>query len=183
MKENPKLIKRIFKVLAIIFGICLGIALILGISSGSKDYSTAIDLRDIALIFVYIGGIGLILDLIALALYCTLSPTLVAEREKNKKQFDEYQKQTEQLERWKLDNIKKTAIVHTSSKKDAGSTIARGVVGAWVAGDAGAIVGASTGKMKDFTTFLIIYSDDSRETREVENGSTMYNLYIKYLEI
>ena len=73
--------------------------------------------------------------------------------------------------------------MHTSSKKDTGSTIARGVAGAWIAGDAGAIVGASTGKMNDFTTFLIIYSDDSRETNEVQNGSEMYNHYIKYLEV
>lgn len=183
MKENPRLIKRIFMILSIIFGVCFGIVLILCINSENKDYTTTNHLLDTGLVLAYIGGIGLILTLIALALYCTFSPTLIAEREKNKKQLEENQKQTEELENWKLNNIKKTVIVHISSKKDTGSTIARGVAGAWIAGDAGAIVGASTGKMNDFTTFLIIYSDDSRETNEVQNGSELYNHYIKYLEV
>ena len=183
MKNKPNLISRILKIFAILFGLCIGIALILGISSENKDYSTAKGLLKACLVFAYIGGIGLIADLIAFFLYCRFSPTLIAEREKNKKQLEEYQKQKEQLENWKLNNIKKTVIVHTSSKKDMGSTIARGVAGAWIAGDAGAIVGASTGKMKDFTTFLIIYSDDSRETREVENGSNLYNHFITFLDV
>ena len=183
MKENPKLINKIFISLAILFGVCFGIALILGISSENKDYTTTIPLLDTGLVFAYIGGIGLILTFLAFVLYCICSPTLIAQREKNKKQLETELKQAMQLENWKLNNIKKTIIVHTSSKKDTGSTIARGVAGAWIAGDAGAIVGASTGKMNDFTTFLIIYSDDSRETHEVQNGSEMYNHYIKYLEV
>ncbi|MCI8488109.1 MAG: hypothetical protein HFE36_05325 [Clostridia bacterium] len=182
-EEKPKLIKRIFKILSILFGVCLGIALILCISSESKEHKTAIRLLNTGLTFVYIGGIGLILTLIAFGLYSTFSPTLIAEREKNKKQLEEHQKEVQQLENWKLNNIKKTMIVHTSSKKDTGSTIARGVAGAWIGGNAGAIVGASTGKTNNFTTFLIVYSDDSRETREIQNGSELYNIYIKYLEV
>ncbi len=83
----------------------------------------------------------------------------------------------------RLDDIKKTIIVETHTGKDNDNTMTRGVVGALLFGATGAIVGTATAQEKTYTTFLIIYNDDSRTTQTVENGTTLYNHYIKYLEV
>lgn len=83
----------------------------------------------------------------------------------------------------KLDQIKKTVIVETHTSKDNNDTMNRGVVGALLFGATGAIVGTATAEEKSYTTFLIIFNDDSRTTQTVENGSTLYNHYIKFLEV
>lgn len=50
-------------------------------------------------------------------------------------------------------------------------------------GAAGAVVGTATAQDKSYTTFLIIFNDDSRTTQTVENESTLYNHFIKFLEV
>lgn len=87
------------------------------------------------------------------------------------------------LEREKLNNIKKTVIVETHTSKDKGEVTDRGVTGALLFGAAGAVVGTASAGDKTITTFLIVYNDDNRETRAVENGSELYNHYIKFLEV
>ena len=83
----------------------------------------------------------------------------------------------------RLDDIKKTIIVETHTGKDNDETMNRGVIGGLLFGATGAIVGTATVKDKTYTTFLIIYNDDARTTQTVENGSTLYNHYIKFLEV
>lgn len=83
----------------------------------------------------------------------------------------------------KLDQIKKTVIVETHTSKDSADAMNRGVVGAVLFGATGAVVGTATAEEKTYTTFLIIYNDDSRQTQCVENESALYNHYIKYLDV
>ncbi len=83
----------------------------------------------------------------------------------------------------RLDDIKKTVIVETHTRKDNDDTMNRGVIGGLLFGATGAIVGTATAQEKSYTTFLIIFNDDSRTTHTIENGSTLYNHYIKYLDI
>ena len=83
----------------------------------------------------------------------------------------------------KLDQIKKTVIIETHTGKDNADVMNRGVVGALLFGATGAIVGAATSEDKTITTFLIIFNDDTRTTQSVENGSTLYNHFIKFLDV
>lgn len=106
--------------------------------------------------------------------------------EQNKRVEENLRKQQEAnaqnlMER--LDDIKKTVIVETHTGKDNDDTMNRGVIGGLLFGATGAIVGTATAQEKSYTTFLIIFNDDTRTTQTVENGSTLYNHYIKYLEV
>jgi len=90
----------------------------------------------------------------------------------------------ELLEQEKLKKtIVKTMIVAGDSRKSVGSVATRGLAGGLLFGPAGAIVACSTGKNVNSTTFLIEYADGHRETRNVENNSSEYNKYIKFLEM
>lgn len=77
----------------------------------------------------------------------------------------------------------KTYIVSQDTKKSASSSIGRGIVGGILLGPIGALGGALSGKNKTRTTFLIVNDDGTRRTEEVENGSALYDLYIKHLEV
>ena len=103
---------------------------------------------------------------------------------------DEYEEAQEQEKRCIEETLRKqqetnaqNLIVETHTGKDNDNTMTRGVVGALLFGATGAIVGTATAQEKTYTTFLIIYNDDSRTTQTVENGTTLYNHYIKYLEV
>ena len=78
---------------------------------------------------------------------------------------------------------KKTMIVGADSKKSAGSSIGRGLVGGALLGPVGLIGGALSGKNKKSTTFLIEYDDGSRDTDTVKTGGMMFNVYAKYLDM
>jgi len=78
--------------------------------------------------------------------------------------------------------ISKTAIVGDDSRKSLSSTMVRGAVGAALLGPVGLLAGA-TGKNKKTTTFLIEYSDGSRETKTVKTNSSEFKNYCKYLSI
>lgn len=80
-------------------------------------------------------------------------------------------------------NIVKTMIVGADSKKSAGSSIGRGLVGGALLGPVGLIGGALSGKNKKSTTFLIEYDDGSRDTDTVKTGGMMFNMYAKYLDM
>ena len=56
-------------------------------------------------------------------------------------------------------NIVKTMIVGADSKKSAGSSIGRGLVGGALLGPVGLLGGALSGKNKKSTTFLIEYDE------------------------
>ncbi len=108
-------------------------------------------------------------------------------QEEERKQIEENLRQKQQATAQdamlRLDDIKKTLIVETHTGKDNDNTMTRGVIGGLLFGATGAIVGTATAQEKSYTTFLIIYNDESRITQTVENGSTLYNHYIKYLEV
>lgn len=77
--------------------------------------------------------------------------------------------------------------VATTSKTSTSSAIGRAVVGGAIAGDVGAIVGASTAKQKvkekHTTTFLVIYKDGHKSLETVEDDSLEYQVYVDKLEI
>ncbi len=104
-------------------------------------------------------------------------------RKRIEENLRQQQQATAQDAMLRLDDIKKTIIVETHTGKDNDNAMTRGVVGGLLFGATGAIVGTATAQEKSYTTFLIIYNDDSRTTQTVENGSTLYNHYIKYLEV
>lgn len=105
------------------------------------------------------------------------------ERKRIEENLRQQQQATAQDAMLRLDDIKKTIIVETHTGKDNDNAMTRGVVGALLFGATGAIVGTATAQEKSYTTFLIIYNDDSRTTQTVENGSTLYNHYIKFLDV
>lgn len=133
-------------------------------------------------------GIGFAFAIICYILYRVLMPKNVkADRELKKKEALERQermkREFEEREEWKRTHIKKAVIVATRVGKDNGSAIIRGVVGDALIGTSGAVIGTSTAKQKQFTTFLLVYEDDTRETKEVENGSPLYQEYINHIEV
>ena len=77
--------------------------------------------------------------------------------------------------------IVKAVILSTTQTNKTGSAVGRAVVGDFVAGPVGAIVGASTSKKKTTTRFLLIYADNFRQTVDVADGSWEYKEYMYYL--
>lgn len=82
--------------------------------------------------------------------------------------------------------IEYTKILSTSSEsqKQMGSSIAKGIVGGALFGLSGTIAGASSGKVKTKTKtkFLVVYTDGSKTTMDVDNDSVYYDTFIKYLK-
>lgn len=144
--------------------------------------------------FCLIGTCPILLILGAIINRLTMSSEekaqLVQEREeeklktqREKEVYEREQREIAEREQWKATHIKKAVIVATRVGKNNGSAILRGVVGDALIGTSGAVIGTSTAKQKQFTTFLLVYEDDTRETKEVENGSPLYQTYINYIEI
>lgn len=175
-KRNP--ILTIFWITAIICCVLLVVAVIIWCTdSADHGMGTA------ATIVASIGGSGMGLDLIAYLSYCMFSSAKVEEREEIQRECKEQQEKIQEFENWKIQNIKKTVIVSATAKKDKGNAMKRGVVGGLLFGVAGSVIGSATAHENVFTTFLVIYTDDSREIVEVKNESEQYNFYIKYLEV
>ncbi|XCH79047.1 MAG: hypothetical protein WHF31_16255 [Candidatus Dehalobacter alkaniphilus] len=79
--------------------------------------------------------------------------------------------------------VVKTIILNTSQQASVGSTVGRAVVGDFVAGGFGAVVGAMTGKKKTITRFLVFFDDESQEVVDVPDGSILYGEYVNRLEM
>lgn len=77
--------------------------------------------------------------------------------------------------------IKRTIIVSQSSRKKASSAIGRGIVGSAILGPVGLLAGASA-KSKDTTTFQVIYNNGRQETVTVNNDSSSFKEYCRYLD-
>ena len=104
------------------------------------------------------------------------------------------QKEQEKLEKEKQ-TVLKTKFIdssHTATQTatpKVGSAIGRAVVGDWVAGPAGAIVGSATAKQKvtvnekHTTTFMVYYKDGQRQHKTVDNGTELYDLYMEKLDL
>lgn len=108
-----------------------------------------------------------------------------AEIQEKKQQ--EYEEQKRQL----ADTILKTRYMSgdtvVTSKLSTSSAVGRAVVGNAIAGDVGAIVGASTAKQKTkekhTTTFLVFYKDGNKNLETVEDGTLQFEVYVDKLEI
>lgn len=168
-KNTSALIKGIFAIITIILAVFLFLSFILFVSN----------FNDGALILFCISMGGFFVELVVYCLFYFLSTSLKQERENIKRQ-EEQQRQTE-LE--KLNHIKKTVILSHATLTDNKDGMKRGIVGMALVGTAGAVIGTSTAKERQTTTFLVVYNDESRETREVENGSELYNIYVQYLDV
>lgn len=129
-----------------------------------------------------IGILGALLS-IGCVLYRAFSPKLRKEKNEQKRIIQEQNEAERRKEEEKLANIRKTIILSHATLTDKDNAVARGIVGMALIGTAGAVIGTSTAKERQTTTFLIVYNDNTRETREVENGSELYNIYIQYLEV
>lgn len=69
------------------------------------------------------------------------------------------------------EEIDYTIVVTTDSRKSATSTTVRGAIGGAIAGPAGLIGGAASGKNKKTTTFKIVYKSGKVEVKTVKNDS------------
>ncbi len=76
--------------------------------------------------------------------------------------------------------IVKTMIVADDSRKSITSAVTRGAVGGFLIGPVGLLAAASA-KNKKTTTFVIEYSDGSRETKTVKTNSSEFKKLAKYI--
>lgn len=131
--------------------------------------------------------------LICMLLGCAIAIPLAIAEKKRTKRYGKSMSQ-EQFKRIMSSDpypIIKTKILDSAhvitTQKKAGSTIARAAVGGVIAGDAGALIGASTAKKqvkeKHTTTFLVYYEGGTVVTKTVDNNSSEYHKLIDKLEI
>lgn len=182
ISKRKALMKKVNTVLACIFAVSFVVAIVLINGHSVIPWG-----------FIAVGVVFLALIISNIVLVAPISKMLqkvqdyenAQEIEKNniEAQLRKQQEAMAQDALSKLDEIKKTVIVETHTSKDNDSATNRAIVGALLFGATGAIVGATSAQDKSFTTFLIIYNDDSRITQTVENGSTLYNHYIKFLDV
>ena len=113
-------------------------------------------------------------------------------REENQRRFEslseeekakiELEKKNEQEKRSNSTTVIRTRIIGQDTKKSAGSSVARGVVGGTLFGVAGAVGGAMSGKNKQSIIFYVTYKDGHSETKTVPIDSAEYKKYMIYLE-
>lgn len=180
MKRNVNLpnFVYIFRVLYLIFGIVCFVGII------------CISLTENWYIPLGIGFGGLVFTALIQGIFLNYTQTgkeyLRRKKEKEEEQeriIRERNEAARRKEEEKLANIRKTLILSHATLTDKDNAMTRGIVGMALVGTAGAVIGTSTAKERQTTTFLLVYNDESRETREVENGSELYNIYVQYLEV
>lgn len=83
-------------------------------------------------------------------------------------------------------DVVKTRFIKTDVRTETStsSAVGRAIVGDFVVGSVGAMVGASTAKEKDKSesTFIVFYRDGSSIVKTVRDGSEYYELYMSRLE-
>lgn len=169
-KQNNEKNVPLYKSIFFIVIVCFIFSLIFGI------------VNDIVWL-IWLGLAGAIMSIILFILYYKFSPKLKKERDEQKRMKQEQDETARRKEEEKLANIRKTVILSHATLTDKDNAMTRGIVGMALIGTPGAIIGTSTAKERQTTTFLIVYNDNTRETREVENGSELYNIYVQYLEV
>jgi hypothetical protein len=75
----------------------------------------------------------------------------------------------------------KTMIVGNITRKSGSSSVIRGVVGETLLGPIGLVGGLLSGKNRNKTTFLLIYSNGARKTITVKTNGTEFNYFVKFL--
>jgi uncharacterized membrane protein len=91
-------------------------------------------------------------------------------------------KDNPQLARRSKRRVVRTIILSSSQQANTESILGRAVVGGFIAGGFGALIGAMTGKKKTITRFLLFFDDDSQEIADVPDGTIRYREYINRLE-
>ncbi len=143
-----------------------------------------------------IGLIGMILGIVMMfenfllgfiILIISSIVTVVANNEINENAYFEKQRinslTEEERKKELLDKeIDYTILVGGDSKKSVGSAIVRGAVGSALFGPVGLVGGAISGKNKSKTTFTIVYKSGRREVRTVDNDTSEFNAYARYLK-
>lgn len=79
--------------------------------------------------------------------------------------------------------IKGATIIGSDSKSKTSSAIGRAVVGDFVAGGVGSIVGASTAKKDGMTKFLVEFADGHKSVETVKDNSPRFQELIKYVQM
>lgn len=154
--------------------------------------------------FIFIEAVFVTLFCICLKKY--KSPEYQEKMKKAREQAQKYreewkagapereQKRKEELERIRENERLRTTIVSTrligegaaEYKKGVGNMLARGAVGGFFAGAAGAALGMATAKNKNTNKnvrrFLVKYLDGHIEEKEATIGSARYKEYMAHLE-
>ena len=175
--SNPKIIKTC-KVLYVVFGILTFAGLICASFLAQWYIILGVGLGGLIFISI-IHGVFLHHTTQGKAYLCKKQE----QQEKQERIIRERNEAERRKEEKKLTNIRKTLILSHATLTDKDNAMKRGIVGMALVGTAGAVIGTSTAKERQTTTFLVVYNDESRETREVENGSELYNIYVQYLEV
>lgn len=82
----------------------------------------------------------------------------------------------------KIVTIKRTQIIGTDAKNKTGSAAGRALVGDFIAGPVGGVVGATTAKRQGYTKFLVEYENGRKEVETVKDNGPRFNELIKYVE-
>ena len=85
--------------------------------------------------------------------------------------------------------IDSSHIVTQQSRVSTSSALGRAIIGDFVAGSIGAIVGSAAAKEtvttneQHTTTFMVYYKDGTRQYQTVDNGTALYDLYMGKLDL
>lgn len=102
------------------------------------------------------------------------------DREKAAKK---YQRQVIAYNEELAKEITRATIIGSDSKTKTGSAIGRAIVGDFVAGGVGSIVGASTAKKDGMTKFLVEFADGHKAVETVKDNSLRFQELIKYVQM
>lgn len=98
----------------------------------------------------------------------------------NKVRQIQYEQSAEQKLQEMLSKIVSAQIIGRYTVTDQRDRLKKGIFGAFLAGTAGSIIGAMSANGHMVTTFLVSYSDGSKETWDVPEGTPLYQQLLQY---
>lgn len=108
-----------------------------------------------------------------------------AARKKEKLKKKELKEDAKYYKRYMRDlatTIVRTSIVGSDSKANASSAVGRAIVGDFIAGGVGSIIGASTAKKDGMTKFLVEYANGRKTVETVKDNSFRFTELVSYLD-
>lgn len=108
--------------------------------------------------------------------------------------LDDKKEEREKLEQAKATVLKtkfvdKTTKVYYTKGSNAAEAAARGIIGDYIAGDLGFMVGIATTKPnmiaheEHYTIFMVYYNDGTHKIDKVENDTDIYKFYLEKLDM
>lgn len=85
--------------------------------------------------------------------------------------------------RIKARTIVRATIISAGSKANTSSAIGRAIIGDFIAGGVGSVVGASTAKQDGTTKFLVEYQDGHKAMETVKDNSLRFQELMSYVEM